>query len=76
MLTRIREYIYILEWDWKDQPNWWEVNHLMQNHDGNPSFYSVETNNDEHAVVISFTEISAELATKYFQEYSNFPTIE
>lgn len=65
--------IYCHPWDWKGQPNWRAITVAMQmlGRVTTPIIYEVETQSDEHAVLIAPAALSPEQAQKFYNEMWN-----
>ena len=55
MILELKEDVYLCEWDWKDSPQWNEINNLINNNLGRiVHFFGVNSVSDDNAVIISF----------------------
>jgi hypothetical protein len=46
--------IYLFTYDWKDMPNWHDVNKLIRLFDTNTiKFYSIDTRSDDYGVMVT-----------------------
>jgi hypothetical protein len=41
------------EWDWKDQPDWDEINEFVHSLGTIPYFYQVDTHSDSYGVLVA-----------------------
>ncbi len=68
----MRDWAYIIEWDWKAQPPWDEVQEALRGtfSDG-PHFYEVDTESDSYAVVVANRTATKEEAQKWYDDHKN-----
>ncbi len=57
----------IVEWDWKDEPDWEKINDLLAPWSVRPFFYQVDTESDSYAVLISDTPLTRREVQYYYK---------
>lgn len=65
----------ILTWDWKEQPNWGEIDLAISNmlkFNLKPVFIEFETGSDEHGLMIAPEGFNSEIAKMYLDNIDSF----
>jgi len=50
----------VISWDWREQPDWEEINDWLKELNCRPYFYEVNTGSDSYAVLIANTPLLTE----------------
>lgn len=71
MKNKVAKNVFVHIWDWKEQPNFNEIQSSVNELDGKPTFTEVQTGSDEYAVIISTSDISESDAKRFYKKRCN-----
>ena len=59
----------IFDWDWKGNPPWKAIQKFVQEIDGKPYFYDIQTRSDDLAVLVSNSILSESEVKNLYNEF-------